>query len=125
MTGAKHDKFLTNFESDDYDETKNTLKDRESDDDDEDEEEIIPDTRQTLVEPSPVFIYDQYHTDHLHRHHRRDESILLIPKDIINSTPVQVNNFNIFCSNIGFNLNTFLIIIGYKYISNIRFKWIY
>lgn len=93
MTGAKHEKSFTNIDSDDYDETKNTLKDREIDDDDEDEEEIIPDTRQTLVEPSPVFIFDQYATDHLHRHHRRDESILSIPNDIIiNSTPFQVKS---------------------------------
>lgn len=68
------------------------LRDSESDDDDE-EEEIVPDTRQTLVEPSPVFSPDQFDTDHLHRHHRRDESVLNNPKGIINSSPIQVNNF--------------------------------
>lgn len=65
-------------------------------DDEEEEEEIIPDVRQTIIEPSPVYIPHYYDTDHYHRHHRRDESVLNIPKDIINSTPVQVNNLNIF-----------------------------
>ncbi|VVC32541.1 Hypothetical protein CINCED_3A011068 [Cinara cedri] len=93
LTGAKYDKSSsTNSESDD---TKNTIKDNESDDDVDDDEEIIPDTRQTLVEPSPVFIFDQYATDRLHRHHRRDESILVIPKDImINTEPVQSTNLS-------------------------------
>lgn len=73
---------------------KITLKNNESDEDDDDEEEeIVPDTRQTLIEPSPVFLPVQYDTDHLHRHHRRDESVLNNPKDVINSTPVQVNYF--------------------------------
>lgn len=65
---------------------------KDSEDDDDDEEEIIPDTRQTLIEPSPVYLPIQYDTDHLHRHHRRDESVLNIPNGGINSTPVQVNN---------------------------------
>lgn len=91
MTGAKHDK---TFESDDDDEIKNTQRDGESDDDsDEDEEEILPDTRQTLIEPSPVFIPHQYDTNRIHMHHRRDESILNVPVGIIDSTSViQVNN---------------------------------
>lgn len=93
MAGTNSDKTLGN--SDDYDdETKVIHRGSESDDDD-DEEEIVPDTRQTLIEPSPVFLRDQYDTDHLHRHHRRDESVLNFPKDIINSTPVQVNNLMI------------------------------
>lgn len=88
---ATQDNILGNVKSDDYDETKNVLRDSESDsNDDEEEEEIIPDTRQTLIEPSPVFLPVMYDTDHFHRHHRRDESVLNIPKDIINSTPVQV-----------------------------------
>lgn len=66
------------------------MKDSE---DDDDEEEIVPDTRQTLIEPSPVYLPVQYDTDHFHRHHRRDESILNISNGSINSTPVQVNNF--------------------------------
>lgn len=89
MAGAKHDK--TYFESDDYDDAKNNLKDSDVDDDDE-EEEIVPDTRQTLVEPSPVFLPDLYDSDHLHRHHRRDESVLNIRNSVINSSPVQVSN---------------------------------
>jgi len=90
VTGTKHDKLLSNYEPD-YDDTKNTLKDSESDDDEEEEEEIVPDTRQTLVEPSPVFLPDQYDTDHLHRQHRsRDDFVLKGPKDI-DSTPVQVS----------------------------------
>lgn len=69
------------------------MKDSEDDDEDDDDEEIIPDTRQTLIEPSPVYLPIQYDTDHFHRHHRRDESVLNVPNGDINSTPVQVNNF--------------------------------
>jgi len=95
VTGAKLDKMLAKLDVDYYDEMKNTPKNNEPDDDgdDDEEEEIVPDTRQTLIEPSPVFLPVQYDTDHLHRHHRRDESVLNNPKSVINSTPVQVNNF--------------------------------
>lgn len=49
-----------------------------------------------LIEPSPVFLPDQYDTDHLHRQHRsRDDSVLNIPKGI-NSSPVQVSNTFLF-----------------------------
>lgn len=48
------------------------------------------------IEPSPVFLPVEYETDRLHRHHRRDESVLNIPKGIIDSTPVQVNNLKSF-----------------------------
>lgn len=81
-----------NVEFGDYGETKNVLKDSESDDDEE--EDIVPDVM-TIIEPSPVFLPREYDPTHYHRHHRRDESVLNIPKDIINSTPVPVNNFNI------------------------------
>lgn len=90
---------MVSFGSDDYDEIKNTQNDHfkygESDDDDEDEDDIVPDTRQIMnIEPSPVFIPDQFDTDHLHRHQRRDESILNMAKGTINSTPVEVNYIN-------------------------------
>jgi len=91
VAGAKQDAISGNVKLDDYDDTKN-VNTQSYNDDDEEEEEIIPDTRQLIIEPSPSYINHQYDTDHYHRHHRRDESVLNIPKDIINSTPVQVIN---------------------------------
>ncbi|XP_026809474.1 dystroglycan [Rhopalosiphum maidis] len=88
VAGAKQDTISGNVKLDDYDDTKN-VNTQSYNDDDEEEEEIIPDTRQLIIEPSPSYINHQYDTDHYHRHHRRDESVLNIPKDIINSTPVQ------------------------------------
>lgn len=96
MKGAKQAANSANTsELDDNDDslTRNLNTPPDNDDDDE-EEEIIPDTRQTIIEPSPVYIPHIYDSDHYHRHHRRDESVLNIPKDIIDSTPVQVNNSN-------------------------------
>jgi len=95
MTGGKKDTNSGNTAEVDYNDdslTRNLNAPPDNDDDDE-EEEIIPDTRQTIIEPSPVYILHKYDTDHYHRHHRRDESVLNMPKDI-NSTPVQVNNSN-------------------------------
>ncbi|XP_050422099.1 dystroglycan 1 [Adelges cooleyi] len=94
VSGTKHDKIAANFDDDD-DETKQGVKENDTDDenddddnDDDDDDEIVPDTRKTLVEPSPVFLPDQYDTDHLHRHYRRDENVLDAQKSVINSTPV-------------------------------------
>lgn len=81
----KLEQTLDNFET-----NKFIINDDLSDDD---EEEIIPDLRLPAIEPSPYFLPAMYDTDRLHRHHRRDESTLNIPKGIISSTPVQVNNF--------------------------------
>jgi len=96
MTGTKQGTNSGNTAEVDYNDDSLTrnLNASPDNDDDDDEEEIIPDTRQTIIEPSPVYIPHQYDTDHYHRHHRRDESVLNIPKDI-SSTPVQVNNSNI------------------------------
>lgn len=98
MAGTKRNK-TANFESNDYDDANNVQKDSRSDDVDIDEdinEEIVPDKGQTIIEPSPVFLPDQYDTNHLHRQHRsRDDSLMNIPKDI-NSTPVQVSNIFLF-----------------------------
>lgn len=94
MTGTKQDTISGSVKLDDYDDTKYVNTQSYNDDDDE-EEEIIPDTRQLIIEPSPSFLNHQYDTDHYHRHHRRDESVLNIPKGIINSTPVQVINYYI------------------------------
>ncbi|KAE9531612.1 hypothetical protein AGLY_010818 [Aphis glycines] len=88
VTGTKQDTISGSVKLDDYDDTKYVNTQSYNDDDDE-EEEIIPDTRQLIIEPSPSYLNHQYDTDHYHRHHRRDESVLNIPKGIINSTPVQ------------------------------------
>jgi len=97
MTGAKQASNSENTaEFDDNDDSlTRSLNTPPDNDDDDEEDEIVPDTRQTIIEPSPVYIPHMYDTDHYHRHHRRDESVLNIPKDIIDSTPVQVNNSNI------------------------------
>lgn len=88
----KHNKIVSNFEGNEFERKK--IQDYENDDDDDDDisddDEIIPDSRKTLVEPSPVFLPDQYDTDHLHRHYRRDESIKDFQKDSIGSSPVLV-----------------------------------
>lgn len=98
MTRSKQDPNSENTAEVDYNDdslTKNLNNPPNDNNDEDEEEEIIPDTRQTIIEPSPVYIPHQYDTDHYRRHHRRDESVLNIPKDIINSTPVQVNNSTI------------------------------
>ncbi|XP_050539992.1 dystroglycan 1 [Daktulosphaira vitifoliae] len=91
VNGMKHSKVITNFEIGDSEEKKNVQDDINNDEDDDDisdDDEIIPDSRKTLVEPSPVFLPDQYDTDHLHRHHRRDESVMDFQKDSISPSPV-------------------------------------
>lgn len=80
---------------DDSGANKFSFRDDASDDgtSDDDNEEIIPNQMLPIIEPSPIYLPHMYDTDHLHRHHRRDESTLNIPKGIISSTPAHVINF--------------------------------